>query len=344
MVSLYPQDTALDNSACGRFTCAPMAQIGLERLTRLIAFARAASLGSYTAAARALSVSPSAVSKNVQRLEEQLGVPLFTRTTRSLTLTPEGRDLHERALRLLHEADEIEQAVLSARAEPSGTIKVTAPLPIGLHLLCPALPRFRERHPKLSVDLRLTDRIVDIIEEGIDVAIRVGELADSRLISRRLAPNMLCAYASPEYLARRGTPQHPYELAGHDCVSLRFQNSGQSLRWQFRIDGRIVEVTPECTVSVDASDGVATVLAAGGGIGVSASYIAAPYVARGELVPILTSFALERAAITALWPESRRANPSVKAFTAFLAEVFPSPAPWDNHLTAEEHHAGDATR
>jgi DNA-binding transcriptional LysR family regulator len=343
MVSLYPQDTALDNSPSGRFTCALMAQIGLERLTRLIAFARAASLGSYTAAARALSVSPSAISKNVQRLEEQLGVPLFTRTTRSLTLTPEGRDLHERALRLLHEADEIEQAVLSARAEPSGTIKVTAPFPIGLHLLCPALPRFRERYPKLSVDLRLTDRIIDIIDEGIDVAIRVGELADSRLVSRRLAANMLCAYASPEYLARRGTPQHPYELAGHDCVSLRFQNSGQSLRWQFRVDGRTVEVTPECAVSVDASDGVATVLAAGGGIGVSASYIAAPYVARGELVPILTSFALERAAITALWPESRRANPSVKAFTAFLAEVFPSPAPWDKHLITERR-VGDATR
>jgi DNA-binding transcriptional LysR family regulator len=232
---------------------------------------------------------------------------------------------------------------LSARAEPSGTIKVTAPFPIGLHLLCPALPRFRERYPKLSVDLRLTDRIIDIIDEGIDVAIRVGELADSRLVSRRLAANMLCAYASPEYLARRGTPQHPYELAGHDCVSLRFQNSGQSLRWQFRVDGRTVEVTPECAVSVDASDGVATVLAAGGGIGVSASYIAAPYVARGELVPILTSFALERAAITALWPESRRANPSVKAFTAFLAEVFPSPAPWDKHLITERR-VGDATR
>jgi DNA-binding transcriptional LysR family regulator len=160
-----------------------MAQIGLERLTRLIAFAPAASLGSCTAAARALSVSPSAISKNVQRLEEPLGVPLFTRTTRSLTLTPEGRDLHDRALRLLHEADEIEQAVLSARAEPSGAIKVTAPLHIGLHLLCPALPRFRERYPKLSVDLRLIDRIIDIIEARIDVAIRVGELADSRLLA-----------------------------------------------------------------------------------------------------------------------------------------------------------------
>jgi DNA-binding transcriptional LysR family regulator len=300
-----------------------MAQIGLDSLTGLMAFARTASLGSYTAAARTLSVSPSAVSKSVQRLEQQLGLSLFTRTTRSLTLTPEGRDLHERALRLLRAAEDIEQAALAARAEPSGTVTVTAPLPIGLHLLCPALPRFRERYPKLAVDLRLSDRIADIIEEGIDVAVRVGELADSRLLSRRLAPNRLCAYASPAYLERRGAPAHPDELVDHDCVNLRFQSSGQSLHWQFRIDGRVVEITPDPAVMVDASDGVVAILAAGGGIGVSSTYIAAPYVARGELVPILTDFAVERSSITALWPESRRSSPNVKAFLAFLTEVFP---------------------
>jgi DNA-binding transcriptional LysR family regulator len=173
-------------------------QINLERLTGLIAFARAGSLGSFTAAARTLSISPSAVSKSIQRLEQQLGLKLFSRTTRSLSLTPEGRDLHERALRLLHEAEEIEQAAFAARAEPAGTLKITAPLPVGVHLLAPALPRFRELYPKVSVDLRLGDRMSDLIEEGIDVAIRVGDLADSRLISRRLAPNRLCAFASPE--------------------------------------------------------------------------------------------------------------------------------------------------
>jgi len=309
-------------------------QIGIERLTGLIAFARAASLGSYTAAARALSVSPSAVSKSVQRLEQHLGLSLFTRTTRSLTLTPEGRDLHERALRLLRAAEEIEQAALAARAEPYGTLRVTAPLPIGVHLLGPALPRFRERYPKLDIDLRLDDRIVDIIEEGIDVAIRVGELSDSRLLSRRLATNRVCAYASPAYLARRGTPEHPDQLAGHDCVGIRFQSTGQLLRWPFRIGARVVEVTPEPGITVDASDGVAAVLAAGGGIGISATYIAAAYVARGELVAILTRFAVERSCITALWPASRRASPNVKAYVAFLAEVFSSPPPWDEFLVS----------
>jgi DNA-binding transcriptional LysR family regulator len=310
------------------------AQIGLDRLAGIVAFARAASLGSYTAAARELSISPSAVSKSVQRLEQQLGVSLFTRTTRSLTLTPEGRDLHERALRLLRDAEEIEQVALAARSEPSGTLKVTASLPIGVHLLCPALPRFSERYPKLSVDLRLSDRMVDLVEEGIDVAVRVGELADSRLVSRRLAPNRLCAYASPTYLAQRGTPRHPDQLVDHACVNLRFQSSGQTLRWPFRVDGRVVEITPKAQITLDASDGVAAVLAAGGGIGIMPTYICAPYVARGELVPVLTQFAVERSSVTALWPESRRASPNVKAFVAFLTEVFPSTPSWDEHLEA----------
>lgn len=298
------------------------AQIGLERLTGIIAFARAASLGSYTAAARQLGVSPSAVSKSVQRLEQQFGVTLFTRTTRSLTLTSEGRNLYERALRLLREADEIEQAALAARADPAGILKIAAPLPIGVHVIGPALPRFREQYPKVSIDLRLSDRMVDIIDEGIDIAIRVGELADSRLLSRRLGAHRLCAYASPAYLARRGTPQHPGDLEGHDCVNFRFQSSGQSLHWPFDIGGRVVELTPKAGVTVDASDGVAAVLVGGGGIGISPTYIASPYVVRGELVPVLEAYAVDRTSITALWPESRRASPNVKAFLAFLTELY----------------------
>ena len=322
----------LDNQARCRFNLAVMEQIGLDRLTGIIAFARSASLGSYTAAARSLGISPSAVSKSVQRLEERLGLSLFTRTTRSLTLTPEGRDLHERALRLLREAEEIEQAAVAARSEPAGTLKVTAPFPIGVHLLAPALPGFRERHPKLSVDLRLADRYADLIEEGIDVAIRVGELADSRLLSRRLAPHRLCAFASPAYLKRRGTPQHPDDLIHHDCVNFRFQSTGQPLRWPFRIGGRTVELTPNAGIVTDFSDAVAAILVAGGGIGISPTYVVASYVERGALVPVLQNFATERSVFTALWPESRRGNPNVKAFLAFLEGVFPSPTRWDKLL------------
>jgi DNA-binding transcriptional LysR family regulator len=297
-------------------------QMALERLTGLAAFARAGSLGSYTAAARALSISPSAVSKSIQRLERQLGVPLFTRTTRSLTLTPEGRDLHERAIRLLRDAEDIQQAAMSARLEPSGVLRIAASLPIGVHVIAPALPAFRRLHPKVEIDLRLNDRTIDLIEEGVDVAIRIGDLADSRLLSRRLAPHRLCCFASPAYLASRGTPTHPDEVEGHDTVTLRYQSTGQSLRWPFQIGDRVMEITPPSGTTTDVSDALIAILAAGGGIGMAATFITAPYVARGELVPVLSDYAVERHNITALWPESRRANPAVRAFLTLLQNVF----------------------
>ncbi|MDR6954629.1 DNA-binding transcriptional LysR family regulator [Ancylobacter sp. 3268] len=289
-------------------------QVAVERLTGLFAFARAGSLGSYTAAARSLGVSPSAVSKSVQRLEQRLGLSLFTRTTRSLTLTAEGRELHEHAVKLLRDAEAIEQIATAVRAEPSGTLRIATSLPIGLHLIAPSLPAFRTRHPKVIVDIRLDDHYVDIVEQGIDVAVRLGELADSRLLSRRLAPLRLCAFAAPSYLAARGTPSHPDEIEAHDTVNLRVQSTGRLFRWPFRVGDREIEIVPSSGVIVDASEAVIATTVAGGGIGIIAAFIAEAYVARGELVPVLADYAIERHGITALWPESRRGNPAVRAF------------------------------
>ena len=320
-------------------------QITLERLTGIVAFARAASCGSFTAAAQSLGVSPSAVSKTIQRLEQQLGLRLFTRTTRSLVLTPEGRDIHERAVLLLRAADDVVQSAAAVRSEPSGLLKIAAPLPIGTRLLAPALPEFRRRHPKLAIDLRLNDRFVNLVEEGVDVAIRIGHLADSGLISRGFASNRIGAFASPSYLKARGTPRKPEDLRDHDCVNFRYQTSGQTLRWTFKVANRTVEFTPEAAIVVDVSDAVVEVLAAGGGIGMAASWIAAPYVERGLLVPVLEAFSVDGAPITAVWPESRRASPNVKAFVSFLEEVFPAPGPWDAATAAGAlPQAGSAPR
>jgi DNA-binding transcriptional LysR family regulator len=309
-------------------------QISLERLTGVVAFARAASYGSFTAAAQSLSVSPSAVSKTIQRLEQQLGLRLFTRTTRSLVLTPEGRDLHDRALHLLRAAEDVVQSAAAARSEPAGTLKVAASLPIGTRLLAPALPEFRRRYPKLKIDLRLNDRFINLVEEGIDVAIRVGDLADSNLISRGLAPTRVGTFAAPAYLAARGAPGKPEDLKDHDCVNFRYQTSGQTLRWAFKVGSRTIELTPDAVIAVDVSDAVAEVLAAGGGVGMLASFIAGPYVERGLLVPVLHAFSVNKSTITAVWPESRRGSPNVKAFIAYLEEVFASPAPWDATIAA----------
>jgi DNA-binding transcriptional LysR family regulator len=295
--------------------------IGFERLSGLIAFARAGSLGSYRAAARSLSISPSAISKSIQRLERHFGVSLFTRTTRSLTLTVEGRDIHERVLQLLRQAEEIEQVARSARYEPAGTLRIAASLPIGLHIIAPAIAEFRQRYPKVLIDLRLSDQIVDLVEEGIDLAVRIGELSDSSLLSRRLLPYTLGCYASPDYLARRGTPEHPDELAQHETVNLRYQNTGQTLRWPFRIADKEIEMLPSSPVVVDASEAVLAAMAAGAGIGIAASFMAAPRVKRKELIPILSGFAVQRHNITAIWPESRRSNPAVRAFLDMLIEL-----------------------
>jgi DNA-binding transcriptional LysR family regulator len=320
-----------------------MEQITIDRLTGLIAFAKAAALGSYSAAARALAISPSAVSKSIARLEQQLGIPLFVRTTRSLRLTHEGEALYERAIRLLQEAEEIQQAAISTRSGPAGIIRVSAPYPIGVHVLGPALARFRERHPGLAVDLRIRDQMADMIAEGIDVAIRVGDVPDSRLISRRLAPHRICAFAAPAYLAKRGTPRRPEELDGHECVNFRFQSSGQALRWQFSMEGGIVEVAPNAAIVADVSDVVAAIVIAGGGIGIMPTYLAAPHVRQGALVPLMAQYAVNRSNITALWPESRRASPNVKAFLALLEEVFAAPPPWDVLVDGFGAQAGDGT-
>ncbi|MEN3167777.1 LysR substrate-binding domain-containing protein [Gluconobacter sp. OJB] len=297
-------------------------QIAFQRLTGLIAFARAGSLGSYSAAAHALSISPSAISKSIQRLEKQLGIPLFTRTTRSLTLTTEGRELHGRAVKLLLDAEEIEQTARAVQSEPSGTLRIAASLPIGVHVIAPELPAFRKRHPKVSIDLRLTDRIIDVVDEGVDIAVRIGELTDSRLLSRKLSSLLFCCFASPAYLAERGTPMHPDDLADHDTVTLRYQSSGQPLSWQFKIADRVTELDPPSTMTADVSEALVAMLAAGAGIGMCATFVTAPYVARGELVPVLEAFAVERSSITALWPESRRSNPAVRAALEMLRQAF----------------------
>ncbi|GJH17284.1 hypothetical protein CBA19CS22_12100 [Caballeronia novacaledonica] len=218
----------------------------------------------------------------------------------------------------------------SARAQPAGIIKIAATLPVGVHILGAARPGFTKSFPKVSVDLRLGDRYVDLIEEGVDVAVRVGNPGDTRFIARQLALHRIWAFASPGYLKERGTPTHPSELLKHDCVSFRYQATGLEAVWPFLIGGKLLEFAPSPKLVIDASDAIATALASGAGIGLSATYIAAPYVRRGELVPVMYDFAYDRFHLHALWPESRWSNPAVKAFVAFLKEVFPSPMPWDS--------------
>ena len=221
-------------------------------------------------------------------------------------------------LRLLHDAEEIEQLAKQARAEPGGTLSIAASLAVGAHMLAPLLGLFRQRQPAVKIELRLSDEHVDFIEEGIDIAIRIGDPPDSRLLSRRLSPYQLGCYASPDYLSRRGVPRHPDELVDHETVNLRYKSSGQLFRWPFNIADREVDILPPSAVVIDASEGVLTTIAAGAGIGMASSFMAASWVERGALVPVLAEFAVERHNLIVLWPESRRLNPAVRAFLDML--------------------------
>ncbi len=218
----------------------------------------------------------------------------------------------------LRDADEIEQLAKRARAEPAGILRIATSLPIGIHMIAPVIPQFCAIYPKVKIDLRLSDHVISIVDENIDIAVRLGDLADSNLLSRHLSPYHLGCYASPEYLARHPAPGHPNDLTEHKTVNLRYQHTGQVFRWPFRVGEQEIEIVPSSNIIVDASEAVVAAVAAGAGIGMAASFMADSWVKDKKLVPLLTDFTVERHNISVLWHESRRSNPAVRAFLDHL--------------------------
>lgn len=202
----------------------------MDSLSGLVAFVRAAETRSFVTAARALGVSASAVGKSVAKLEENLGVRLFHRSTRQINLTEEGAIFFERCRNALQEIQDAEAELSKATVAPRGRLRVSMPA-IGYRLLLPVIPRFRSLYPEVELDLDFSDRLVDVIEEGFDVVIRGGEPADSRLKAKRLGPYRFVVCASPEYFARHGVPQHASELANHVCLRFKYRSSGKLQEW-----------------------------------------------------------------------------------------------------------------
>ncbi len=203
----------------------------MDRLQALQAFVRVAETHSFSEAARRLRSSKSAVSRNVGALESALGARLFNRTTRSLNLTEAGRAYFERVSRVLADLEEADHALSHLQAKPRGRLQVSAPMSFGFLHLAPALPDFLARYPEVDVELSLSDRYVDVVDEGFDLAMRIGALQDSSLMARRLAPIRMALCASPDYFQRRGTPQSPDDLKSHEC--LRNSNVAQPQEWRF---------------------------------------------------------------------------------------------------------------
>jgi len=289
----------------------------------VIPFVATAEARSFRVAARTLGLTPSAVSKAVARLEADVGARLLHRTSRSVVLTEEGAAFLKACLNAMDAVRHGREDVVQSQKTPQGRLTVSLPLLLGRRVVLPALPRFLSRHPAISVRVVLTDRFVNLQEENVDVALRVGSLPDSRVVARKVRAVRWMTVASPEYLARMGTPSSPSELAGHHCLKFMLPN-GIVQEWVFgRRDGSEGESfsqPTEAAVIMDDGDSLIDAAIAGLGILQAHDYAVEEAVSRGKLVRLLTGFDTPGPAVSLLTPR-RKAPPKARAFTQFVLEL-----------------------
>jgi DNA-binding transcriptional LysR family regulator len=303
----------------------------MDRFADLQALVTVVDAGSFSKAGEYLGVAKSMVSRRVSQLERRLGVQLLQRTTRSLSLTGAGRQFYERAIRILADLDEAEQSLADDAGAIRGRIKLAAPLSFGLHHLGDALTEFMAAHPAIEIDLDLNDREVNLVEEGFDLAIRIGVLSDSTLIARRLGTARFVASASPDYLATHGTPMEPREMSKH--VGLHYANIPLSQAWQFETGGgKPLVVIPGIRLRANNGDLLADAAVAGLGIVYGPTFIAGRHIVDGRLLPILTDYRRSAVGIYAVFPPGRLMPRRIGVFTDFLRERFGDDPAWDRKL------------
>ncbi|MGY2052479.1 LysR substrate-binding domain-containing protein [Methylobacterium sp. JK268] len=288
----------------------------MEHLGALNAFVQTAEAGSFAAAAVKLGLSASAVGKAVARLEERLAVRLFHRSTRALTLTPEGARFLDRCRRIFGEIEAAELELSQSRAAPRGTLRVSLPL-VGM-LMMPAVMAFMRAYPEITLDLDFTDRMVDVIEEGFDAVIRTGPARDSRLMMRRAGAFSHRIVAAPDYLAARGTPAVPEDLLGHACLRHRYPSTGRLEPWPLIGDGADLDLP----VAVVASTLEPQICLAEEGFGLACLPVFAirRQLRSGALVSVLEDHLRDVGAFHILWPASRHPSPKLSAFVSFMGE------------------------
>lgn len=299
-----------------------MPRIPMERSGEMEVFARVVQEGGFSAAARSLDLTPSAVSKLIARLEERVGARLLLRTTRALTLTEEGQAYHLAAMTILQAMNDADQA--AAGGAVRGRLRINASLPFGSLFVVPALPDFLARNPHLIVDLSLTDDLVDLLAERTDVAIRMGALRDSGLIARKLGECRRVVCAAPSYLARRGVPRVPEDLQHHDCLTFTFRRAWPT--WPFRADGRDIEQPVRGTLVVNNGATLRHAAVAGAGIARTGLFHVIDDIQAGRLVPLLEDYnPHDLELISALYVGGGIVPHRVRAFIDYMAEVVKEP-------------------
>jgi len=292
----------------------------VNRFGEMEVFVRAVDLGGFSAAARALRMTPSAVSKLIARLEARLGARLVNRSTRKLQLTPEGAAFYDRSLRILADLEEAERDA-AAGAAPRGHLRVNTNVPFGMHYLIPLLPNFLGLHPEVTVDVTLTDKVIDLLEDRADIAIRVGPLRSSQLVARKLGESRMVLVAAPSYLERHGTPRHPDDLAQHNLLGFGFAR--QSNGWPFKDrNGHVTAVVPTGNALVSDGESMRLLVLSGLGISRLSMFHIGPDVAAGRLVPVLESYNPgDTETIHAVYVGGGHLPARVRAFLDYLVET-----------------------
>jgi DNA-binding transcriptional LysR family regulator len=299
----------------------------MDKLKQLESFVSVATKGSLTAAARAEGVAPAIMGRRLDALEERLGVKLLVRTTRRITLTHEGSAFLEDCQRLLADIANAEASVSAGGVKASGHLRITAPAGFGRRHVAPLVPKFLALHPDVSLSLNLSDRVVDIVNEGFDSAVRVGDLPDSSLVSVRLADNRRLCVAAPSYLKRAGTPKLPAELMRHECLLLS-SDASQTRGWAFKVDGEVTHLRP--SGRLDCSDGqvLHTWCLQGLGLAWRSTWEVEEQIAAGELQEVLAEFAAPPNGIYAVVPQRRHLPLRVRLWIDFLKHSFGDPGYW----------------
>ncbi len=292
----------------------------MDQLTSMRLFIRVVQTGSFTAVARETGVGQSSVSKHLAALEATLGTRLLSRTSRKLSLTEVGTDYYERCLLILMEVDEAQSAVTSITGDPKGVLRVSVPVSFGQRHIIPHMPDFLRTYPNIKLDIMLMDRHVDLVAEGIDVAIRIGTLEDSSLIARRLGDSPRLVVASKAYLDSRGRPGHPDELKNHNCLVYSLLSTVNI--WHYQHEGKEFTVQVDGTFQANNSDAVRHMALAGCGIMVMPKWMSDTCIQDGRLEAILTDYKFQEVPIQAVYLDKRYVPPKVSSFVNFLQKSY----------------------
>ena len=295
----------------------------MDQIQSMRVFARVVEAGTFTKAAASLELPKGTVTKLVQHLEGRLRVKLLNRTTRRVTVTPDGAAYYERTTRLLNDLDDIEASMTNAQAKPSGRLRVDVGTSVARMIVIPALPGFCERYPEIQLDLGVSDRPVDLISDNVDCVIRGGELTEQSLVARRIANLSLVTVASPAYLKRHGVPLHPNDLEkGHTTVGFFSSSTGRFYPEVFTRDDETIELVGTYKVSVNDSNAHTAALLAGMGVSQTALFAAAPHLANGELVQVMPEWSRPRLPVHVVYPPNRHLSAKTRAFVDWAAELF----------------------